>query len=547
MGRLIFFTLFFSISILPNIHAQDRVLAQDKLVAQMRSVLKAYEKSDSIAVAGTHLFSKKVIPAFYAYREYAPAWTDPNTVAQAIASIKSAYKEGLNPEDYHLSKILKYKSRQNSTAKDAVFMDILLTDGILLYASHLYNGKVDPVSLDSDWNLEKKRFGADTLNRLDDVIAKGLVMEKLDELKPQTPFYTNLKKQLEHYRGIADEGGWQQIEEGETLKPGMDDKRVPAVRRRLFVEGFVLDTLMESDVPATYFDKKLAEGVVKFQQVYGLDLDSAVGKGTLASLNVPAIQRVNQIRVNLERARWVTGNLDGDFLLVNIAGFELFLTKDNKEVWRTEVMVGKPYHKTPVFRGKMSYLVLNPTWTIPSGILANETIPKMRKDPNYLAKNNMVLMDNSGKKYPQSVLTPSQLQKNYLPYQVVQTPGPHNALGRVKFIFPNSHSVYLHDTPSKSLFSRASRAFSHGCIRVKDPLTLAKYLLAGDEKWSEEAVNKVIAKGDLTNVRLPKPLDVLLLYWTAGAENNGQVYFKEDVYDRDRFILDQLDEKRLVL
>ncbi|MDW7692135.1 L,D-transpeptidase family protein [Flammeovirgaceae bacterium SG7u.111] len=547
MKRLIFFILFFSISILPNIHAQDRMLGQDELVAQMKSVLKAYEKSDSIAVAGTHLFSKKVIPAFYAFREYVPAWTDPNTVAQAIASIKGAYKEGLNPEDYHLSKILKYRSRQNNTAKDAVFLDILLTDGVLLYASHLYNGKVDPVSLDSDWNLEKKRFGADTLNRLDDVIAKGGITEKLDGLKPQTPVYTNLKKQLEHYRVIVDKGGWQQIEDGETLKPGMDDKRVPAVRRRLFVEGFVLDTLMESDVPTTYFDKKLAQGVVKFQQVYGLDLDSAVGKGTLASLNVTAIQRVNQIRVNLERARWVTGNLGNDFLLVNIAGFELFLTKDNKEVWRTEVMVGKPYHKTPVFRGKMSYLVLNPTWTIPSGILANETIPKMRKDPGYLAKNNMVLMDNSGKKYPQSVLTPSQLQKNYLPYQVVQTPGPHNALGRVKFIFPNSHSVYLHDTPSKSLFSRASRAFSHGCIRVKDPLMLAKHLLADDAKWSEEEINKVIAKGDLTNVRLPKPLDVLLLYWTAGVESNGQVYFKEDVYDRDQFILDLLDEKRLVL
>ena len=263
-----------------------------------------------------------------------------------------------------------------------------------------------------------------------------------------------------------------------------------------------------------------------------------MGPATLAALNVTVEQRVEQIRANLERARWVFYDPGSEFLVVNIAGFRAYLLRRGEIIWSSRVQVGRPYTQTPVFAAKMSYIVFNPTWTVPTSIVRNETVPAIRRDPNYLASHNMDVFDSSGKMVdPASV---NWSATNGGPYRFVQRPGPNNALGRMKFMFPNEHAVYLHDTPSRSLFERDNRAFSHGCIRVDDVYGLAVTLLGSG--WSRERIDRVIAGGKTETVFLDKPLPIMLLYWTTEVDAAGRVSFFTDVYSRDAAVIAALKE-----
>jgi murein L,D-transpeptidase YcbB/YkuD len=241
----------------------------------------------------------------------------------------------------------------------------------------------------------------------------------------------------------------------------------------------------------------------------------------------------------LERARWLRNiGLDERFIAVNIAGFRVYLVENGKISWQTRAVVGKTYHKTPLFTANMKYLVLNPTWTPTPNILRNETVPKARKDPGYLARKNYAVFDKSGSKIDPRMADWS----NYRQYRIVQQPGPGNALGQVKFIFPNKHFVYLHDTPSRNLFGEKSRAFSHGCIRTENPIELAQRLLADQKKWTPEAIDKVLKTGRTTTVHLRKPMPVFLLYWTANPLRAGaEIEYVPDIYARDGSILKALD------
>jgi L,D-transpeptidase YcbB len=341
---------------------------------------------------------------------------------------------------------------------------------------------------------------------------------------------------LRQYRQIEADGGWPQIPEGPKLEVGMESDRVVALRRRLLVT----DDLAEGTAAdSTAFDGALAEEVKGFQERHGLDADGVIGGKTLAALNVPVEARIGQIRVNLERARWVLHNLEPDYIIVNIAGFRVYVMENGEQVWTSRAVVGKPFRKTPVFKATMDHLVFNPTWTVPPTILRNDVLPKVRKDPSYLSQNNFSVIDGSGKRVDPSSVNWSA--KNP-PYRIVQGPGSKNALGEVKFMFPNKHAVYLHDTPSKSLFDKSERTFSSGCIRVQKPFELAELLLRGDSSWTAERMEKVRASGKTETVKLATPLPVLLLYWTVQPEADGTVRFMNDVYERDARILKELDE-----
>jgi len=255
---------------------------------------------------------------------------------------------------------------------------------------------------------------------------------------------------------------------------------------------------------------------------------------------VPVEDRVNQIRLNLERGRWVLDNLEADFIVVNIAGFRAYLYRDRKPVWSTRVVVGKTYHKTPVFRSLLKYVVFNPTWTVPYSIATKEMLPAIQRDPNYLSARNFDVKDRNGEIIDPAGVDWSQVTRRNFGYTFVQRPGVSNALGEIKFIFPNQHSVYLHDTPSKSLFARAERTFSHGCIRVDRPFDFAEVLLQQDG-WNREMIDAEIAGRNTRSVFLSQPLPVLLLYWTAAIGEDGQIHFYNDVYERDQKILTALD------
>ena len=294
------------------------------------------------------------------------------------------------------------------------------------------------------------------------------------------------------------------------------------------------------DTPSNQFDDKLENAVKHFQQNHGLTTDGIAGPGTLAAMNVPVRARIDQIRANLERARWVLRNLPDSYVITDIAGFRVNYSRDGEMIWSTRAQVGKPYRKTPVFRDTIRYLEINPTWTLPPTILKQDTLPKIRKDPDYLRNKNMEVLTFSGEPVDPASIDWSQYPEKPFPYLIRQRPGPKNALGRIKFMFPNKHAVYLHDTPSRDLFDRDTRAFSSGCIRVQHPFEFAELLL-DDPAWTKERLLEVVESRKITKISLKKPITVLLLYWTIDASADGDVVFKPDIYDRDPAIIKALN------
>jgi murein L,D-transpeptidase YcbB/YkuD len=288
--------------------------------------------------------------------------------------------------------------------------------------------------------------------------------------------------------------------------------------------------------PALYAGEVVA-AVQRFQARHGLAADGTVGPATLAALNVPVERRIDQLRANLERGRWVMGDLEPDFIVVNIAGFRTYVVHDDEVVWTTRSQVGKPYRATPIFKAKMTYLVLNPTWTVPPTIFRQDILPQLRRDSGYLATRNIDLVD--AERGIVDAATVDWAGARSFPYSFVQRPGPTNALGRIKFMFPNEHFVYLHDTPSRDLFEQTSRAFSSGCIRIENPLELATQLLGS--KWNRARLDAAIAAGRTETAFLEKPITVMLLYWTTEVDAQGRVAFWPDVYSRDASLIAELN------
>ncbi len=285
--------------------------------------------------------------------------------------------------------------------------------------------------------------------------------------------------------------------------------------------------------------KHLKAGVSTFQYRHGLDDDGIVGRQTIAAMNVPIETRIDQLRVSLERLRWVNQEATQTFVVVNIASFKAFLFRDGEMEWSTRAMVGKDYRRTPIFRGDMQYIEFNPTWTIPPTILRNDTLPAIKRDPGYLAAKNIRVIDSNG-----NFVDPLKVDWNQyrvgIPYTLRQDPGPENALGRLKFIFPNKHSVFLHDTPHRELFNKPERAFSSGCIRIENPLKLAELLLHNDALQASD-LQSIVDSGITQRIYLDKPVPVVIIYLTASIDTDGNVMFYRDIYNLDNKVLRALD------
>ncbi|HEX4940759.1 MAG TPA: L,D-transpeptidase family protein, partial [Candidatus Kapabacteria bacterium] len=297
--------------------------------------------------------------------------------------------------------------------------------------------------------------------------------------------------------------------------------------------------LTEKGPGSELFDEILADSVKQFQREQYLDVDGAVGKSTRAVLNVPVQVRIDQVRANLERGRWLLHEIKGDFVLVDIAGFSIHFYRNGQPVWSSRVQVGRPFRSTPIFKSRVTYFTFNPTWTIPPTIFKEDVLPKVRKDPDYLAKNQWQALDSAGKP-----LDPATIDWNR-PGNILlrQAAGPANPLGQVAIRFPNPYAVYLHDTPSKSQFGKGMRAFSSGCIRVERPLELVELLFNDPQKWSREQIEAAIATGATRDVGLVTPVPILLAYYTVAVGGDGRILFKHDIYDRDREVLAALDRR----
>jgi murein L,D-transpeptidase YcbB/YkuD len=508
--------------------------------AAIRQAVESLRLENELTVSNRSIAAVALLPDLYERRGFAPAWVAGADEA-VLRALESSAEDGLDPEDYHRSALraLRQSLRDPANHRPTTLAgyDLLLSDAVARFVYHLEFGKVSARGLDPHWNLTREIDDLDPVEVMQRIIASRSIETEILDHRPSHPFYRRGLAALARYRAIAEAGGWEPIPEGPKLERGATGPRVAALRARLAATGDLLRSAGEA------FDAMLEQGLEHFQARHGLDVDGVVGGGTLAALNVPVEQRIEQIRVNLERARWVLHDLVGDYVLVDIAGFELRLFRDDAMVWMTRVQVGRPYRKTPVFRSRIRYMDFNPTWTIPPGILRKDTLPAVKRDPSYLSQRNIRVLDRGGNEVSASAVDWSRYPAAPFPYRLVQDPGPNNALGRVKFMFPNEHLVFLHDTPSRSLFDRSQRAFSSGCIRVENPFELARLLLNDPQEWSAEAIARVVDSRETRTVQLPEPELVLLLYWTVDLTREGHVGFKRDLYDRDAPLLAALSQE----
>ncbi len=484
----------------------------------------------------------EALTAYYSDGAQPILWLGETRAADFVAWLRNAGGDGLDPAAYPADQLEKLAAAVGETnARGKAIVELHYSAAFLQYAADLQVGRFLPHKVDPDFFQEGRsidQLGALTLLS---------VAESLDRFflawQPQAPEYADLRAALADYRALAGAGGWPSVPLGESLKPGMSDPRVPALRARLAVTDGA-----DPEAPPSgelVYDDALVALARAFQARHGLDVDGVIGKASIVALNVPVERRVEDIGLSMERWRWMPPDLGRNHLIVNIAGFELKRFANGKVEERMNVVVGKPYNKTPVFSDAVRYLEFNPYWNVPHGIAVKEELPKLKSNPAARAAAGFEAV-RGNQVYPLTSINWRQYGPGNFPFQLRQRPGPSNALGRVKFMFPNQFDVYLHDTPAKSLFDKAERAFSHGCIRLARPLDLAVQVLAvgGVPGWDMARINTVVATGKRTVVNLAEPLPIHITYFTAWVDQ-GIPNFRGDIYGQDAKLLAALDGQSL--
>ncbi len=469
---------------------------------------------------------------FYEQREFRPLWSDEkgrmDRAYDLLQVIVRAKEEGLNPAEYYLDDLRPLWD--SGGVGESVKLDLLLSAALYRYGKDVSSGKGNPAELDPDWHLRGQT--ADMRSLFEQVALKSSISTLLKEIPPQHAGYKALRHQLQHSRELAQRGGWQPLGSGPVLKPGVQHDQVLQLRRRLQQTGdLLLDPFPDMDV----YDRWLEEAVMRYQARHGLEVDGKVGPNTRRSLNVTVSDRIRQLRINMERWRWLPRTLGKRYVVVNMTGFELYIMENGSEILSMPVIVGKAYRSTPTFSGRISYMEYNPYWTIPKKIVLEDIIPRQLRDPSYLSRKKIKVF--RGWENPREVDPGTVDWRNVnperFPYWMRQEPGPRNALGNLKFLFSNPYAVYLHGTPDKHLFDRVVRAFSSGCIRVKDPVRLAAFLLNDGTQQMEEEILANIHLGTNQGINLPVAVPIYLIYWTAWVDDEGRLNFRDDIYGRD--------------
>jgi L,D-transpeptidase YcbB len=409
------------------------------------------------------------------------------------------------------------------------------------YASDLADGLADLAHADPAWQIRPEKF--DPAVSLEKALASNTVDASLAELTPAHPQYRALRTVLADYKQKASKGGWPAVPIALKLTPGQRSPQLHPLATRLAASGDYSGRIPAANEPAVY-GTELQEAVKRFQRRHGLMDDAVVGPPTVAELNVPLATRIGQLELNLERWRWLPRDLGSRFVLVNIPEYRLEVWESGRVPLTMRVVVGKQDTPTPIFTDEMTYLVFSPYWNVPPDIAKGETLPEALKDPAFLERTNMEVLDASGKPVDPSAIElddPTQ-------YRFRQRPGEGNSLGLVKFMFPNQYNVYLHDTPADSLFARAARSFSHGCVRVEQPLALAAYVLRDQPEWTRTRIEEAMSAGEERIVKLRGAIPVYLGYWTARVSADGVMQFRKDIYGIDarlnRLLADRLSRLR---
>ena len=470
------------------------------------------------------------ISLFYFERNYEPFWIENRKRLETLSrSLSEAGSHGLPKLRYPLDELKEAIFEDDPTQKAK--LELMATEAFLLLAQDISGGILKPNMIDANINVAPQRREASEI--LASLTESFDVSSFFQNLLPKSNEYRYLVGELKRMRDIASKGSWgDPVPSGTTLELGMTHENVPFLRKRLSKMGYPV-----SQTNLRIFDEQLDASVKKFQEYHGLNPDGVFGKRSIEAINVPPKVRLVQILVNLERMRWNNQDRGMEYVSVNQANFYAYFKSGNTKVWESRVVIGLPSNQTPEFNDTMTHMVVNPTWHVPKSIAVDEYLPLIQSDPNFLVDNEMVLMVRGTDTIIDSSLIDMQaFTPDNFPFLIKQIPSNINALGLVKFMFPNKFSIYMHDTPMKDLFFKDERTFSHGCIRLQEPFEFAYSLLRNQEVDPENKFQEILQKEEETYINLSRNIPVYITYRTAFFDDYGQVNYRADIYGRDALV-----------
>lgn len=461
---------------------------------------------------------------FHLERGAVQVWSDENFNA-LLTAIEGLSAHGLDPVDYGESTLKVLRAAPISR-------DRLATNAWFMAATHLLQGRTDPASLEPFWTLPPRN--ANLALALEAALEAGTIAASLERFKPSRPIYTDMQNELAWQEKQLREP-FQIVSDGAPLEEDDEGPRVEQLRTRLSQLGWAVPA-----ENALLFDEPLATAVEEFQESVGLNADGIVGPMTLTALNRTPQDKIDQLKVNMERVRWLPEVLGRRHLIVNIPGFHVTAYEDGSAVRTHLTIVGRASRPTPVFSDEIEYIDFNPWWETPPSLARTDELRLFQRDPDAVERLGFLVYDASGALIDASTIDWTALTPSTFPYRLRQKPGPLNALGQVKIIFPNPHNVYLHDTPARSLFDQCQRTFSSGCIRTQNPVELSKWLLEETPEWTPERIDEVVASKAETRATLTEKVPVYILYMTAITDGAGGISYLEDIYNRDGAVLSAL-------
>jgi murein L,D-transpeptidase YcbB/YkuD len=492
----------------------------------------------SVEVGGRRIEQPATLRRFYEERGFRAAW-DRGRAERVIEAIRGIEADGLDPADYHLEAIEAILAEKVG-ADEGADLDVIVSDAVASMVDDVRYGRVRPVTLNPTWNVNPRDSAAPLEEMLAKIASSPAPDRAIEAARPDHFVYKGLVAALARLREIEAAGGWPRVPAGGSIRPGASSSRIPAVRARLAATGEIRSA---SAGDSTRYDDRLVAAVKLFQARHRLGEDGVIDEATVQAMNVPVAARIAQVRANLERARWVLGGLADDFVLVNLPAFKAYLIRGGRNVWETRVQVGEVGRQTPSFRSDMKTVVFNPDWTVPPTILEEDVLEGMRRGEDMIARKKLMILDQNNEPVDPSSIDWGSVTAETFPYTLRQPPGEDNALGRVKFLFPNKYSIYLHDTPHQELFEAERRTFSSGCIRVEHALDLAEQLL-DPQGWNDAKIQSALEAGKTQYVNLEDPLPIVIVYWTVSVGATGEVRYARDIYGFDAPLVAALEGRR---
>jgi len=514
------------------------------VAAQAQATAQALPPEAGALMSALTAGNDSALYAYYEAADFAPAFVGhPAKLSVLMAALEDAGAQGLPVNDELISDLREAMENAGTPASNAA-LEVLAARAYIDFATDLTSGVLNPDDISGLINFDTVRPSTEVL--MAKVAASNGSGALYDSLEPQDVSYNALQEELARLEALVQAGGWgPKISAGRTLRPGHSGDRVLAMRARLNALGYAGT---EGDSPR--YDEALVAAVKAFQADNTLNADGIVGPKTLIALNSDPSVQMQQVIVNLERRRWLNYDLGARHILVNQANFTGYVVDYGLPTLVTRVVVGKATAKyqTPEFIDEMTHMVVNPNWNVPQSIASEEYLPQLLRDPSVLTRQNITMrVRGTGERVDARLIDMSQYSQNNFPFVLQQQPGARNALGRVKFMFPNKYNIYLHDTPARSLFNRDTRAYSHGCVRVQRPLDLAYTLLAPQTADPEGTFQAARNTGRATTINLETPVPIYLTYQTVFLDENGELAYRVDVYGRDKLVFDALAENGVTL